>query len=319
MMTLQEMYDVALQSGMATDPRGREAVEALLARAQEKYEALKPEDRWEFDEERLTNPYADTRILNGSPETDVRGVLVGIDIEVGEILLGDRLRRDGRPIDLIMAHHPEGRALSRLDDVMAVQADVWRHFGVSIAFGDAAIGERMQEIMRAIHPGNNQRSVSAAKLLDIPFMCCHTAADNNVNAFVQQKCDELGSDGTVDALIKMLKEIPEYRQAVIEGNGPVVFEGSGERRTGRIMVDMTGGTSGPVEAISRLAAAGVGTIVAMHMGEEHRKKAGEEKMSVVIAGHIASDSLGMNLILDEYEKRGVEVLACSGMMRVSRV
>ncbi len=56
----------------------------------------------------------------------------------------------------------------------------------------------------------------------------------------------------------------------------------------------------------------------MHMGEEHRKKAKEEHMNVVIAGHVSSDSLGMNLIIDEFERRGVEVVACSGFTRVSR-
>ena len=84
------------------------------------------------------------------------------------------------------------------------------------------------------------------------------------------------------------------------------------------MVDMTGGTSGPVESLAKLAAAGVGTIVGMHMGEEHRKKAKDEHLNVVIAGHIRSDSLGMNLIIDEYERQGVDVVACSGFTRVSR-
>ena len=70
------------------------------------------------------------------------------------------------------------------------------------------------------------------------------------------------------------------------------------------MVDMTGGTSGPVDSIGKLAAAGVGTIVGMHMGEDHRKRAKEEKISVVIAGHVSSDSLGMNLIIDQYERQG---------------
>jgi hypothetical protein len=149
-------------------------------------------------------------------------------------------------------------------------------------------------------------------------MCCHTPADNSVNAFLQAKCDELGTDGTVAELLDMLKEIPEYRQAVLEGMGPTIFEGGGSRRTGSIMVDMTGGTSGPVDAIGKLAAAGVGTIVGMHMGEEHRKRAKAEKVNVVIAGHVSSDSLGMNLIIDEFEPHGVEVVACSGFMRVSR-
>jgi hypothetical protein len=149
-------------------------------------------------------------------------------------------------------------------------------------------------------------------------MCCHTPADNNVNAFVQARCDELGTDGTVDELLDMLKAIPEYHEAVLQGTGPVIFEGNGKRRTGKIMVDMTGGTSGPVESISKLASAGVGTIVGMHMGEDHRKKAKEERVTVVIAGHVSSDSLGMNLIIDQYERQGVDVLGCSGFTRVSR-
>lgn len=317
-MRLQEMYQVAVRSGIAADPRGGDAVRLLLERVGKDYEALAESKRWEFDQESLTNPFVDTRILVGSPDTDVKTVLVGIDMEVGEVLLADTLRKKGRQVDLLLAHHPEGRALARLNEVMGVQADVWRNFGVSIAYGDAVLGERMDEIMRALHPRNNERAVTAAKLLELPFMCCHTPADNNVNMYLQRKCDELGTDGTVEELVDMLKGIPEYREAVLQGMGPVIFQGSGSRRTGKIMVDMTGGTSGPVDSISKLAAAGVGTMVGMHMGEDHRKKAKEEQISVVIAGHSSSDSLGMNLIIDEYERQGVEVIACSGFTRVSR-
>jgi putative NIF3 family GTP cyclohydrolase 1 type 2 len=312
------MYELAVKAGIAADPRGEEGVARVLERARKKYEALTPDKRWEFDLECLSNPYADTRILVGDTETEVKGILVGIDLEVGEVLLADALRAKGRPIDLLLAHHPEGRALARLEEVMGVQADVWRKFGVSIAYGDSVMSERMTEIMRAIHPRNNEQNITAARLLDLPYMCCHTPADNNVNAFVQARCDELGTDGTVDELLDMLKAIPEYREAVLQGTGPVIFEGNGKRRTGRIMVDMTGGTSGPVESISKLASAGVGTIVGMHMGEDHRKKAKEERVTVVIAGHVSSDSLGMNLIIDQYERQGVDVLGCSGFTRVSR-
>jgi hypothetical protein len=202
---------------------------------------------------------------------------------------------------------------------MGLQADVWGGFGVSIAYADAIISERAGEVMRSLHPRNNERTVAAAKLLNLPFMCCHTPADNCVNSFLQRICDEMGTDGYVDDLVDQLKRIPEYREAVLQGTGPVLFEGGGKGRTGKIMVDMTGGTSGPVDSISKLAAAGVGTIVGMHMGEDHRKRAQEERITVVIAGHASSDSLGMNLIIDEFERAGVEIIPCSGFTRVSRV
>ncbi len=317
-MKLKALYETAYRSGIAADPRGAEGIERLLKRAQKDFDELPERKKWEFDQESLVNPYADTRILLGAGDEEVKRIMVGIDMEVGEVLLAETLRSKGTGVDLLLAHHPEGRAVARLEEVMLVQADIWRTFGVPISYGDAVISERMAEITRAIHPSNTQRAIDAARLLGFPFMCCHTPADNNVNKFVQARCDELGPDATVDELMDLLKDIPEYHEAVLQGNGPTLFEGGGERRTGKIMVDMTGGTSGPVEALSRLAASGVGTIVGMHMGEEHRKKAKAEHLNVVIAGHMSSDSLGMNLVIDEFERAGVEVLACSGFTRVSR-
>jgi len=38
----------------------------------------------------------------------------------------------------------------------------------------------------------------------------------------------------------------------------------------------------------------------------------------VIAGHVSSDALGMNLVLDHIESQGVEVICTSGMVRVKR-
>jgi len=317
-MRLRDVYETAYQEGMAADPRGKDGVARVLERARKAFEDLPEHKRWEFDQESLVNPFSDTRILVGDPETEISTMLVGIDLEVGEVLLADALRGRGTRIDMLLAHHPEGRALARLEEVMGLQADVWNKFGVSLAYGDAVLSERMAEIMRIFHPQNTEQTVAAARLLGIPYMCCHTPADNKVNRFLQGRCDELGGDTTLEELLDMLKSIPEYREAVLQGTGPVIFEGNEKRRTGKIMVDMTGGTSGPVEAIGRLAAAGVGTIVGMHMGEEHRKKAKTEHVNVVVAGHASSDSLGMNLIIDDLERQGVEVIACSGFTRVSR-
>jgi hypothetical protein len=34
---------------------------------------------------------------------------------------------------------------------------------------------------------------------------------------------------------------------------------------------------------------------------------------------MSSDSIGMNIFLDELEKRGIEIISCSGFIRVSRI
>ena len=67
-----------------------------------------------------------------------------------------------------------------------------------------------------------------------------------------------------------------------------------------------------------LSATGIGTIVAMHASEDHRKEAEASHINIVIAGHISSDSLGMNLFLDELEKKGIEIIPFSGLTRIKR-
>ena len=81
---------------------------------------------------------------------------------------------------------------------------------------------------------------------------------------------------------------------------------------------MTGGTEGPKKAVEKLADAGVGTIVGMHMSQELRDEADAHDIHVVIAGHMSSDSLGINQFLDELERNGVDTIATSGLIRVHR-
>jgi len=55
------------------------------------------------------------------------------------------------------------------------------------------------------------------------------------------------------------------------------------------------------------------------MKDDSHKVVTEHNLNVVIAGHMASDSLGINLFLDELEKKGVEIVPCGGLIRVSRL
>jgi hypothetical protein len=140
-----------------------------------------------------------------------------------------------------------------------------------------------------------------------------------VTSYLQKTFDKKAPDSLADVL-KILKEIPEYREAVKNNAGPKVLLGSNERSAGKIFIDMTGGTGGAKDIFESLVNSGVNTIVGMHLGEDHRKEAEKRHMNVVIAGHISSDNLGVNLMLDELQKKGkLEIVACSGFRRFSRL
>ena len=317
-MKLKEIYDLAVAMGIEKDPRGKAEIKRLLDKAKEAQDKAPAKEKEFLDPEDLTNPFADTRILVGNPRKEIKTILAGIDMEIGEVLLADRLREKGTKVDLIIAHHPEGKALAALSEVMALQADLWFQHGVPINVGEALIGRRMKEIQRGFLPQNHNRAIDVATLLDIPFMCLHTVADNQVNAFLSELFAKR-RPRTVADVVDVLREHPEYRAASLNKTGPVVIVGGPENRAGKVLVDMTGGTEGPVQALEKLAQAGVGTIVCMHYSEKHREEAEKQNMNVVIAGHIVSDSLGLNLILDRLESKGVKIIPVSGLVRVSRL
>src|SRR3990167_1657729 len=310
-MKLSEIYKTVIQKGIDFDPRGREPIEKFFRLQREAYDELKEDKKEYFDKERLSNPFADTRILFGSPELEVKRILVGIDIEIGEVVLADRLREKGEKIDLTIAHHPEGRAMANFYEVMHMQADILNKFGVPINVAESLLENRIKEVERRLSPVNHTRAVDVAKLLNVPFLCVHTPADNMVASYLQRVFDEKKPD-TMEDITKILKEIPEYREAAKNNAGPKILLSSKDRRAGKIFVDMTGGTEGAKDIFENLVNSGVNTIVVMHLSEDHRKEAEKYHMNAVLAGHISSDNLGMNLMFDEIQKTdSLEVLPCS--------
>lgn len=317
-MKLSEIYSLAVKMGMQKDPRTGKEIKDQLDKAIKLYRGLKGADKRAFDKESLRNPYADTRILYGQPDREIRRAIIGIDMEGPEIIAADRLNDKGESIDLVIAHHPEGTAWAGFWNVMSLQVSVLNKFGIPKTVGEQMLKERMGEVERAVAPANHLRSVDIARLLDIPYMCVHTPADNHVTDYLQRLFDR-AKPKKLSGVVSILKGIPEYADAMRKLAGPRILIGDPDKPAGRILIDMTGGTEGPKKVFARLSQAGVGTIIAMHLSEEHYKHAKDEHINVIIAGHIASDTLGLNLLLDGLQKHGkFETIDCSGFVRVRR-
>jgi putative NIF3 family GTP cyclohydrolase 1 type 2 len=315
-MKLDAFYKKAVTVGIANDPRGPAAVGRLLDDERKRSEKLKDDEREAWDNDRLFNPYADTRLLAGDPATEVRKVIVGIDMDAAELLLAHTLNRDrAEGIDLVVAHHPQGVALAGLPDVMRVQSDMLAAYGVNISVAEQLLDRRIGEVERRVLPANHSRAVDAARLLGLPMMCLHTPADNCVNTHLAALF-EREKPGRLKDLIGLLKKIPEYRAAVRRMAGPKIVSGADDAHCGKISVEMTGGTEGAKTIYEAYAASGVSTIVSMHISEEALENAKKAHLNIVLAGHISSDTLGLNLLFDEIEKEErLEFVGVSGFAR----
>lgn len=318
-MKLIELYNFVIEKGIETDPRGKESVANELKYIKSKYDNLSEKEKKTFDTETLVNPYCDSRILAGTGDEEIKSVLVGIDLESSEVLLANVLRGKGKNIDLLMAHHPEGKAYANFYEVMGMQSDLFNKSGVPINVAEALTEKRMGEVKRRVLPLNHTRAVDAAKLLNLNFMCVHTPADNHVNNYLQNLFDDKKPQ-RLNEVMDILKDIPEYVSAGKTNRGPVMLVGNKDRHAGKIMVDMTGGTESSIEILENLVNSGIGTMITMHVSEDYYKKAEKVHLNIIIAGHISSDTLGLNLILDKVEKRfgQLDIIPCSGFERIRR-
>ncbi|HTZ11218.1 MAG TPA: NGG1p interacting factor NIF3 [Candidatus Margulisiibacteriota bacterium] len=291
-MRLSQLFNLAIKLGKERDPRKDKG-------------AIKS--------------YPDSALLYGRRDAEIKKFMVGIDIESAELLLAEKIReREG--LDLVVAHHPEGSAFASLHEVMQLQVELLKKMGVAEGLAQKLLDERMWEVERRILPNNHSRAVDTARLLGMPFINLHTPADNHAFYFMQELMRKK-KPAYVKDIVDILLEVPEYRRARQELVGPRIILGSPKRKVGKILVEMTGGTEGSRDVFDKLYRAGVRTLICMHLSEDHLKKVKDASLNVVIAGHISSDTLGLNLLLDRLQKRSgerFEIIACSGFRRVIR-
>jgi putative NIF3 family GTP cyclohydrolase 1 type 2 len=316
-MTIQEIYELAVKMGIQADPRSEAAVKKVLKQLAEEYTGLSEKKKRFFDTEVLHNPYSDSRILYGNPKKVVKKVLAGIDASLGEVLLVDRLNQKGAGIDALISHHPSGHALASLHDVMDLQVDVYASIGVPENVSYGLMAERQSAVMRRFRPINHNQTVDGARLLDIPLIAMHTVWDNLGDHFMKQYIQKR-QFATVGGIFDYLLELPEFVESTKGKAGPHIASGSAKSRPGKVAVFFTGGTNPSKEMYIEWAKAGIGTIIDMHMPEEALKEMKKMHVNVIDTGHMASDSIGANIFFDALEAKGVEVIPCSGFIRVKR-
>ena len=253
---------------------------------------------------------ADSQVYVESPR-DVRSVLFGVDIDAGELLYA---RSAG--FDAVIAHHPAGEhARMAFDKVVHRQVEQMVAAGVDRAAAEGAVAKRLGPVHRASHMSNYNRIVDTARLIAMPFCNVHLACDIlGRQAIVDMLESRAGSDTTVAQVIDWLGEFPEMEGALTR---PEAWIGDPSQKLGRYVVAMAGGTNGGHPVFREYYRAGVDTVLAMHIAEGDLDKLRAEapaNANLVITGHMATDSIGINRVIAGLEDHGVEVTRTSGVI-----
>jgi putative NIF3 family GTP cyclohydrolase 1 type 2 len=203
---------------------------------------------------------------------------------------------------------------------MPMQVDLLAMVGVPVNHAELMLRPRIDRVERSIHSDNTYRAPRAAELLGIPAAVCHTVTDNLAWDFVE-KLIQKHTFHELGEIVEALLEIPEYKVYAKLGSAPLIVSGSKRGRPGKIFAtEFTGGTNGPEEFFEAQSRAGVGTILSMHVPEKSLEEARKHRINIIQCNHMASDSLGVNLLLDSAKKIDpkMSVIEMSGFVRVER-
>lgn len=245
------------------------------------------------------------------PGEGISRVLLGIDMDTPELLLAKDLG-----FDLVVSHHPKADSASMdFHKVMAVQIDKMVSFGIPINKAQKCLRKKVTEIAMGDHVSNFDRASSSARLLGMPYMNIHLPADMIGENLVQEHLDQKFANqpkATLQDVVDALLEIGEYQRSLAK---PVIRVGGAGDYAGKIAVLMAGGTNGGKDVYQAYFEAGVGTIVCMHVPGDVKKAVEEQNIgNIIVAGHMSSDSIGLNRLADAWEAMGLEVVRTCGIL-----
>jgi len=229
-------------------------------------------------------------------------VLFGIDAGVPELLLAKQLGYDA-----VIAHHPQGgAAVLNFHQVFKRHIQQMTKAGVPREEAEKAVKKKLQALETQGHTRNYAHAVDAAKLLKMPYMNIHTPLDELGRRIMSEQIHSgIKENSTVQDVVSALKQLNEFKNAVTEIK---IRLGKTENLAGKVVMSHGAGTNGGYEIAKTYFTHGVGTVVYIHISPvDLEKLKAEGKGNLVVTGHIASDSVGINPLIRELEKRNVSV------------
>jgi len=247
---------------------------------------------------------ADTTIYCSG--TGIKRVLVGIDLEGAELVVAKE-----QGFDLALAHHPAGgTAVLYMDRVFARHVELMVRAGVPEAAAQAAVEDKLYEDRITGQIRNYDQLPALARLLGIAYMNIHTPLDEIGRRRMAEAAAELSPVQTVADLSAHFRErFGEFRHALTEIQCLV---GHARNRLGRVAVAHGAGTNGGYPVAKAYFDHDVDTVIYIHCQPAAARRLsqeyGEKRKNLVVTGHIASDSLGINPFVQALRERGLEVV-----------
>ncbi len=232
----------------------------------------------------------------------LKKILVAIDAGVPELLLAKQLE-----CDAVIAHHPQGgTSITNFHQVFRRHIQQMVKAGIPRTKAEETISKKLKTLEVEGHARNYSHAVEVAKLLKMPYMNIHTPLDEIGRRMMATKIAER-TDRTsrLSDVVAALDELPEFRRATTKIR---IRIGKPETPAGRIAVSHGAGTNGGYEIAEAYFKHGIGTVVYIHISPADLERLqAKNHGNLIVTGHIASDSVGINPFIHMLENERITV------------
>ena len=232
---------------------------------------------------------------------NIKKVMLMIDVSTADLMLAKNL-----VCDAVITHHPIGIAAINFYKVIDRHIDYMKENGISENTARTSILDLKKRIEIRNHTQIYSSIIDSAKILDMPLVNIHQPCDEYAKRVISKKIQNKNPN-LVSELITSLEEIPEFRKA--ETKIQVAYGQPGSY-VGKWVAVIAAGTNGGFHVAKNYFENGISTVLYFHIDYNDLIKLRESTIqgNLVILGHLAGDSIGMNALGDKLEAEGMEVV-----------
>lgn len=232
---------------------------------------------------------------------NIHKVLIAIDVGTAELMLARQLG-----CDAVIAHHPIGIAHVNFYKVFGRHVDFMVEHGVPKKIATQAVEKLKERVSTRNHADIYSGVVGAAKALGMPLVNIHQPCDEYMRQMILQAIRSSRTEYVSD-IVKSVSRIPEFRRAATRVE---VKLGSEKSRAGRWALVVAAGTNGGYNIAKAYMQHGISTVIYLHVDYGELMKMREDRLggNLVIMGHLAGDSIGLNGLAKRLEGLGVETV-----------
>lgn len=232
---------------------------------------------------------------------NIHRVLIAIDVSVAELILAKEIGCDG-----VIAHHPIGISSLNFHKVFDRHVEYMIENDIPSDLAIEATHKLKMRVSTRSHASIYDQVVHAAKLLKMPLVNIHQPCDEVMRRKIMEKI-MAGSTEYVSDIVSSIESIGEFKN--VETRVETVF-GSSSNRAGRWALVVAAGTNGGYPIAKLYFQHGIDTVIYLHIDYNDVMKIQEEQLqgNLVIMGHLAGDSIGLNALADKLEEKGIETV-----------